>query len=127
MNIDFEAALKYIDLGNYERAVEKLNSAIEAVGEDTDEGIQYRCVLGELYANIGNVNQSQEEFVRVMEYTDNSQTLPKQRAIAQAYLDAFAGKTAMPKEQMKRPGDAPLVPKPRQDAAFIAKQSRKHR
>lgn len=127
MNIDFEAALKYIDLGNYERAVEKLNSAIEAVGEDTDEGIQYRCVLGELYANIGNVNQSQEEFVRVMEYTDNSQTLPKQRAIAQAYLDAFAGKTAMPKEQIHRPGDAPLVPKPRQNAAFIAKQSRKHR
>ena len=127
MNIDFEAALKYIDLGNYERAVEKLNSAIAAAGENTDEEMQYRCVLGELYANIGNVNQSQEEFVRVMEYTDNSQTLPKQRSIAQAYLDAFAGKTAMPREQMKRPGDAPLVPKPRQDAAFIAKQSRKHR
>ncbi|MCI5668891.1 MAG: hypothetical protein MR291_09080 [Oscillospiraceae bacterium] len=127
MNIDFEAALKYIDLGNYERAVEKLNSAIAAAGENTDEEMQYRCVLGELYANMGIVNRSQEEFVRVMKYTEDSTTLPKQRAIAQAYLDAFAGKTAMPKEQMKRPGDAPLVPKPRQDAAFIAKQSRKHR
>ena len=127
MNINFEAALKYIDLGNYERAVEKLNSAIAAAGENTDEEMQYRCVLGELYANMGIVNRSQEEFVKVMKYTEDSTTLPKQRSIAQAYLDAFAGKTAMPREQMKRPGDAPLVPKPRQDTAFIAKQSRKHR
>ena len=32
MNINFEAALQYINLGNYERAVEKLNLAIEAAG-----------------------------------------------------------------------------------------------
>ena len=111
MNINFEAALQYINLGNYERAVEKLNLAIEAAGGDTDEGMQYRCVLAELYANMGILNQSRA----------------KQRAIARAYLDAFDGKNAMPREKIQRPGDAPIVPKPRQNAAFIAKQSRKHR
>ena len=127
MNIDFEAALKYIDLGNYEKAVEKLNAAIEQAGGETDEGMQYRCVLGELFANMGIVNRSEEEFVKIMKYTEDSTTLPRQRAIAQAYLDAFSGKTPMPQKKIERPGDEPLVPKPRQNAAFIAKQSRKHR
>ena len=127
MNINFEAALQYINLGNYERAVEKLNLAIEAAGGDTDEGTQYRCVLAELYANMGILNQSREEFEKVIEYTEKTNTLAKQRAIARAYLDAFDGKNAMPREKIQRPGDAPIVPKPRQNAAFIAKQSRKHR
>lgn len=127
MNINFEAALQYINLGNYERAVEKLNLAIEAAGGDTDEGMQYRCVLAELHANMGIINQSREEFEKVIEYTEKTNTLAKQRAIARAYLDAFDGKTAMPREKIQRPGDAPIVPKPRQNAAFIAKQSRKHR
>ncbi len=127
MNIDFEAALKYIDLGNYDKAVEKLNSVIEAAGENTDEEMQYRCVLGELYANIGKKELSKEQFLKIMDYTDNVTTLPKQRSIAQAYLDAFEGKAQLPKEKIKRPGDAPIVPKPRQNASFIAKQSRKHK
>ena len=116
MNINFEAALQYINLGNYERAVEKLNLAM-----------QYRCVLAELYANMGIINQSREEFEKVIEYTEMTNTLAKQRTIARAYLDAFDGKNAMPREKIQRPGDAPIVPKPRQNAAFIAKQSRKHR
>ena len=127
MNIDYEAALKYIDIGNYEKAAEKLNSAIAAAGDETDEGMQYRCVLGELYANMGMVNLSQEEFSKIMKYTDENNTIPAQRAIAKSFLDAFSGKTPAPVKKAQRPGDVPLVPKPRQNAAFIAKQSRKHR
>ncbi len=127
MNIDFEAALKYIDLGNYEKAVEKLNSAINAVGDETDEGMQYRCVLGELYANMGMVNLSHDEFVKVMNYSEDHNTLTAQRNIAKTYLDAFAGNLPMPEKKTGRPGDAPLVPKPRQNAAFIARQTRKHK
>lgn len=127
MNINFEAALKYIDLGNYEKAVEKLNTAIEQAGGDTEEGTQYRCVLGELYANIGNAEKSREEFEKVINYTEDTNTLSRQRDIARAYIDAFDGKTAAPAPKLRRPGDAPLVPKPRQNSAFIAKQTRKHR
>ncbi len=127
MNIDFEAALKYIDLGNYEKAVEKLNTAIVAVGAETDEGMEYRCVLGELYANMGMVNLSHDEFVKVMNYSEEHNTLVRQRTIAKTYLDAFAGNLPMPEKKIERPGDAPLVPKPRQNAAFIAKQTRKHK
>lgn len=127
MNINFEAALKYIDLGNYEKAVENLNTAIETAGGETEEGMQYRCVLGELYANIGNAGRSREEFEKVIKYAEDTNTLSKQRDIARAYIDAFDGKTAAPTAKIQRPGDVPLVPKPRQNAAFIAKQSRKHR
>lgn len=125
MNVEFEAALKYIDLGSYDKAVSMLNTAIEKAGGDTDEGMQYRCVLGELYANIGNVEKSREEFTKVLDYTVESHTLEKQRQIASTYLDAFDGKLPMPQKKIERPGDAPIVPKPRQNAAFIAKKTRK--
>ena len=54
-NINFEAALKYIDLGSYDKAVEKLKLAIdEESSKDNDtRATEYHCVLGELYAQLG--------------------------------------------------------------------------
>lgn len=131
MNIEFEAALKYIDLGNYDKAIEGINSAIARETEkgNLSDAAQFRCVLGELYANLGKVEDSTREFEQVLDYCDETSTLQQQRKIAQTYLDAFSGKLPMPAapERMKRPGDVPLVPKPRQNAAFIAKQSRRHK
>lgn len=129
MNIDFEAALKYIDLGSYDKAIEKLRSAIEKEGDDQDTATQYRCVLGELFANLGRVEESREEFGKVLDYCEETHTLQQQRHIAQTYIDVFDGKIKMPeREQPKRPGDAPLIPKPRQNTAFISRQtSKRHR
>lgn len=125
MNVYFEAALRYIDLGSYDKAIEKLKTAIDMESKDPETQTQYRCVLGELYANLHMVEESREEFNKVLDYCQESHTLQKQKAIAQTYIDAFDGKLKMPEEKQKRPGDAPLVPKPRQNAAFIAKQARR--
>lgn len=125
MNIDFEAALRYIDLGSYDTAIEKLKTAIDNEKENPEAATQYRCVLGELYANLGRKDESRAEFEQVLDYCDDTHDLPKQRAIAKTYIDAFDGKIPV-QEAAKRPGDAPLVPKPRQDKGFIARQSRKN-
>lgn len=128
MNIDFEAALRYIDLGNYDKAIEMLKSAIDKEKENPSAAAQYRCVLGELYANLGKVEESRTEFEQVLDYCDETNTLEKQRTIAKTFIDAFDGNLpSMPsQEKTKRPGHVPLVPKPIQDKGFIAKQSRKN-
>ncbi|MGN1108521.1 MAG: hypothetical protein ACI4RK_03980 [Oscillospiraceae bacterium] len=129
MNIDFEAALKYIDLGSYDKAIDKLKTAIENETEKNDlsTATQYRCVLGELYANLGRKDESKAEFEKVLDYCDETHTLQKQGNIAATYISAFEGKLpAQPQPAAKRPGDVPLVPKPVQNKAFIAKQSRKN-
>ncbi len=123
MNIDFEAALKYIDLGSYDKAIIMLKSAIEKESEDPSTATQYRCVLAELYANLGRKEESRAEFEQVLTYCVRTNTLPKQRGIAKAYIDALDGKLP---PNAQRPGDSPIVPKPRQDRGFIAKQSRKN-
>ena len=63
-NINFEAALKYIDLGSYDKAVEKLKLAIdEESSKDNDtRATEYHCVLGELYAQLGKEDEAREEF-----------------------------------------------------------------
>ena len=129
MNMDFEAALKYIDLGSYDKAIEKLSSAIEQESGDEDTAMQYRCVLGELHANLGNAAEARAEFEKVIAYCDEHLTLEKQRAIAQPYIDAMDGKLKTPEQAaQKRPGDAPIVPKPVQNKGFISRQmSKKHR
>lgn len=131
MNIDFEAALQYIDLGSYEKAIDKLKSAISKETEkgDITTATEYRCVLGELYANLHMIEESTDEFNQVLDFCDENFTLQKQREIAQTYIDIFNGKVpaSLANERVKRLGDVPLVPKPRQDTAFIAKQSRKHK
>lgn len=128
MNFEFEAALRYIDLGSYDKAVEMLKTSIEKESEDPGTAAQIRCVLGELYANLGNTEEARAEFEKVLDYCDQTNTLAKQRVIAQTYIDAFNGKLPpkVPQEHTKRPGYVPLVPKPVQDRGFIAKQSRKN-
>ncbi len=129
MNIEFEAALRYIDMGSYDKAVKHLMNAIEKE-EGNAEEFQYRCVLGELYANIGKHDEAREEFNKVLDYCDETNSLDKQRHISQTYLDALDGKLPEMPEQparaAKRPGDVPLVPKPQQNKGFIARQSRKN-
>ena len=133
MNMDFEAALRYIALGNYDKAVELLNKAISDA-EAADNGIevtQYRCVLGELLINIPKPEEARAEFEKVIEYCVENNVLEKQRQIASTYLDVLNGKLELPKRSAsaeKRPGYIPLVPKPVQDKGFIAKQmNKKHR
>lgn len=121
MNIDFEMALRYINLGDYDKAVEGLNKAISAESEKGNESVaaEYRCVLGELFANTGKTAEAREEFVKVLGYCDSTHSLPKQREIARTFLGAFDG------ELRQRPGDIPLIPKPAQNKAFISKRMNK--
>ena len=134
MNMDFEAALRFIDLGSYDKAIESLGKAIaaEEAAENDETAIQYRCVLGELLINIPKPEEARAEFEKVIAYCDEYNVLDKQRAIARTYIDALDGKLAMPKQQSapaeKRPGYIPLVPKPIQDKGFISKpMKKKHR
>ncbi len=88
MNVNFEMALQYINLGSYEKAEEELRTAIE---KETEKGsletaMEYRCVLGELLANLRKRKKSDEEFLRVVEYCKKTGSLPKQLAIAEEYL-----------------------------------------
>ena len=120
-NLNYEAALKYIDLGSYDKAVEKLKLAIdEESSKDNDtRATEYHCVLGELYAQLGKEDEAREEFTQVIQFADENSTLDTQRSIAQTYINAFEGLL---------PGDVPLVPKPVQNKGFISRQmNKKHR
>ena len=131
MNVDFDAALRYIDLGNYDKAEALLNSAIAKEEEEGKEetAVKYRCVLGELLINIGRGNDARNEFDKVLAYCDDTHTLSEQRKIAQTYIDVLDGKIKLPaKKAAQRPGDVPIVPKPVQNKAFISRQmNKKHR
>lgn len=129
MNIDFEAALTYINLGSYEKAIEKLKAAInkETESENPSTAAKYRCVLGELYANLHMIDESRAEFEQVLDYCDDTLSLHEQRRIAETYLDIFDGKMPMPEQNTeKRPGDVPVIPKPVQNRGFIERQSRRN-
>ena len=138
MNVDFEAALQYIDRGNYEKALTLLDKAIM---KEEDEGnystaTEYRCVLGELYANLGMEMQARDELTSVIEYCNEHHVLDKQCNIAKAYINAFDGIPLPPemlarngasKKKAEHPGNMPIVPKPMQNKLFIAKQMNKKR
>lgn len=133
-NLNYEAALKYIDLGSYDKAVEKLNLAIdEESSKDNDiRATEYRCVLGELFAQLGKEEEAREEFTQVIQFADENSTLDTQRSIAQTYINAFEGLLppipSANTEPANRPGDVPLVPKPVQNKGFISRQmNKKHR
>ena len=133
-NINFEAALKYIDLGSYDKAVEKLKLAIdEESSKDNDtRATEYHCVLGELDAQLGKEDEAREEFTQVIQFADENSTLDTQRSIAQTYINAFEGLLppipSANTEPANRPGDVPLVPKPVQNKGFISRQmNKKHR
>ncbi len=133
-NLNYEAALKYIDLGSYDKAVEKLKLAIdEESSKDNDiRATEYRCVLGELFAQLGKEDEAREEFTQVIQFADENSTLDTQRSIAQTYINAFEGLLppipSANTEPANRPGDVPLVPKPVQNKGFISRQmNKKHR
>ncbi|MGN0649434.1 MAG: hypothetical protein ACI4KM_03280 [Oscillospiraceae bacterium] len=129
--VEFDAALRYIDMGNYDKAIEHLKLAIDKAAEtDEAESIKYRCVLGELYANLEMTEEAKSEFNRVVVFTNENTILAQQRHIAQTFLRAYEAAEQMPADELtpaKRPGDVPLVPKPVQDKGFIAKQMSKRR
>lgn len=88
MNVNFEMALQYINLGSYEKAESELRAAID---EETEKGnaetaAEFRCVLGELLANLGKRKKSDAEFLLVVEYCKETGLLPKQLEIAESYL-----------------------------------------
>ena len=126
MNVNFEAALKYIDLQNFDKAISELNTAIEAEEQKQDgkTATEYRCVLGELFANLGRKDESRKEFEKVLEYCRENNVLQQQRGIAQTYIDMFDGKIT-PKPESKKNSAVPLMPKPVQNKGFIAKQMNK--
>ena len=126
MNMDFEAAMQFINMEQYDKAVEKLNIAI-AKEEEKDEcmAIQYRCVLGELLANLGRTQEARAELVQVKEYCDKSHLLPKQNQIASTLIDVIDGRIKPPAPA--RNPSVPLVPKPVQNRGFISKQMGKRR
>lgn len=121
MNIDYEAALQYIDLGNYEKAEESLNKAIKAELDKNDpsSAAKYRCVLGELFANLGRPDDARGQFEQVLEFCGTTHTLEPQRLISQRYIDAFDGKIPAPAPAKRNPS-VPLIPKPVQDKGFIS-------
>ena len=131
-NLNYEAALKYIDLGSYDKAVEKLNLAIdEESSKDNDiRATEYRCVLGELFAQLGKEEEAREEFTQVIQFADENNVLDTQCSIAKTYINAFDGlippAPASSNETEKRPGDVPLVPKPVQNKGFISRQMNKN-
>lgn len=88
MNVNFEMALRYINLGSYEKAEKELKTAIDAETEKQNLSIaaEYRCVLGELLANLGRKKDSDKQFKQVVEYCEKTGKLSKQREIAEGYL-----------------------------------------
>ncbi len=135
MNVEFEKALQYIDKQSYEKAIECLNNAIskEEEKDNLSAATEYRCVLGELYYQLGMDLQAQDELTEVMKYCDETNTLTKQREIARTYINAINGilppapPVAQQAKAAKLPKDRPLVPKPVQDKAFINRQMSKKR
>lgn len=132
MIFEFELALNYLDSEQYDKAIQYMGIAIDKSLEKGNEieATEYRCVLGELYTNLGREDEAREQFGLVLQFCDEHNVLPKQRHIAKTFLNAFDGiLPEIPEEkQVERPGYIPLVPKPVQDKGFINRQmKKKHR
>lgn len=125
MNVNYEIALQYINLGSYDKAVAKLQEAIEGAGAETTEAVQYRCVLAELYSNLGNYEEARTEFERVYDYCMENNVLPKQLEIAKTHLDIFDGRIKSKKDLPGNDLINSVNMKPVQDKAFITSQLRK--
>ncbi len=104
MNISFEVALQLINLGSYDKAVERLNEAIAQETENKNESAatEYRCVLAELLANLGKKDEANEEFVKVVSYCIKTGSLPKQREIAEGYLSKVSVKKTVKKSDTEK-------------------------
>ncbi len=129
MSAKFDLALRYIDAGDYNKAIQYLQ---DAVFDEEDKGseeraIQYRCVLGELYANLAMEGEARDEFLEVLQYCRENNALPNQKEIALTFLDMFDGKISA-KPTAKAAAERVFAAKPAQDKAFITKQmGKKHR
>ena len=123
-NPNFNLALEYINAGNYEKAVAKLEVCInDAIAADNvSESMQARCVLGELYANIGKKGEAIDHFTQVVKYCTDTGLLRTQGQIAAEYLKALTEN-----KPIKKPNHIPMVEKPVQDKAFITRTMNKKR
>lgn len=133
INVNVTAALRYIDLGKEEKAIELLKLAISQELEKGNEtaATEYRCILGEYYANLEQTENAIDQFNLVLNFCYENHTLSKQRDIAQTWMDAFSEKldpAAIERaSKPKRDPSVPLVPKPVQNKAFISKQMNKRK
>ncbi len=125
MNKYYAIALKFIDLGMYDEAIDHLKLAIkEAKSADNgDMSVMISCVLGELYANLGKISESKAVFTEVKEYCDKTNSLPAQKEIAEKFLNSF---DAASRPQNPRRESSPNL-KPQQNKAFITRQMRKRK
>ena len=91
MDINFSAAIHFINMGKFKMAVEHLEKAIAAESDsgNMDSAIMCTCVLGELLANMGDRDRASKEFGKVVEYCNRTNSLGKQREVAQSFLDEF--------------------------------------
>ena len=126
-NPKFNMALGYINSGSYEKAIDLLNECINTATEEGNpqEATQVRCILGELYANLGKKEDAINNFAQVLEYCNNTQSLPEQARIAATYIKAIT--EGKPANLNNKSRNVPLVPKPVQNKAFITKAMNKKR
>lgn len=119
MNVNFEMAIQYINLESYDKAVEALGKAIEEekAGGNEQGAIEYTCVLGELLADLGEKEKAAVEFLKVTEYCNRTNSLPKQARIAKDFLDFFNGST--------KPISAPINILGMTSKGFISQQQRR--
>lgn len=135
MNVEFEAALQYINMESYDNAIEHLNKAIdkEMDGGDEARAMEYRCVLGELLANLDRKDEARDEFAAVVDYCNFSNGLHNQKIIAGAFIKAIDEGGPLPRfdgteeASAKRDPSVPLVPKPVQNKSFITRQMNKRK
>ncbi len=123
MNVNFEIAIYSINHGEYDKAIESLNTAIKQETDHNNEktAIEYTCVLGELYADLGKKKEAEQEFLKVIEYCDRTDSLHKQRDIAADFLDLFHGRTKLVTEAPETPRNVMGMT----SKGFIAKNQRK--
>lgn len=128
MNINFERALKDIDAQQFDSAISELNTAISFEIEHgrPDDAEQYRCVLAELLANLSRITESMAEFEKVLEYCNKTNSLPKQKKIAEAFLKRFKTPASVHNTKRRKTISANAL-KPHQNRAFISQQLNKRK
>ena len=91
MDINFTAAIYLINLGKFDSAIEYLKKAIaDKEGDGSmDAAIQYTCVLGELFANMGEQDKARAEFDKVIRYCSKTNSLYEQKKIAEDFLNEY--------------------------------------
>lgn len=122
-NINFEMAIQNINLEQYDKAVEFLKTAIIEEQEAGNEKIamEYTCVLGELYADLGRRNESITEFIKVLEFDKKNNSIPQQAKIAREFLEFFRG------EMQVVTAEAPKNLAQMQTKAFVNRHQRGHK